>query len=134
MQVSEVMHKGVISVQISDSIQKVAALMRAEDIGSVPVLDADVPVGFVTDRDIVITTVAEGRDLKNPISEAMSDEVNYVLADQDVKEASKIMAEKQVSRVLVLDQSHRPVGMVSLQDLAQDAKHLSGSTISAIKQ
>jgi CBS domain-containing protein len=134
MQVSEVMHKGVSSVTINDSIKKVAELMKSEDIGAVPVLDGSKPVGIITDRDIVINCVADGSDLNGSIENVMTGDVVCVSEDQDVAEASKLMAEKQISRVIVVDKSQKPVGMVSLHDLAQESEDLTEETVSHIKQ
>jgi CBS domain-containing protein len=120
MQVSEVMHKGVSTVQINDSLKKVAALMKKEDIGAVPVFKNERPVGFVTDRDIVISCVAEGRKNEDPISLAMTREIIFVHESDDLQIASKLMRENQVSRLLVVDQGQRPVGILSLKDLARN--------------
>jgi CBS domain-containing protein len=118
MQVSEVMHKGVSTVQINDSIKRVAALMKREDIGSVPVYKNERPVGFVTDRDIVISCIAEGHSVEDHISHAMTREIVYVSEDADIEEARKLMQTNQISRLLVVDNGHNPVGMLSLHDLA----------------
>lgn len=135
MQVSEVMHKGVISVNIDDSIKKVAQLMRSEDIGSMPVLEDNQAVGFVTDRDIVITCVAEGHSPNDPVSHAMSDEVISIDQEQNVEDATRLMQENQVSRILVVDSEKRPVGMVSLRDFSDviDNDH-NVETFSKIKE
>jgi CBS domain-containing protein len=122
MQVSEVMHKGVSTVQINDSIKKVAAIMKKEDIGAVPVFKNERPVGFVTDRDIVISCVAEGRRTQDPISLAMTREVIFVHEHDDLLMASKLMRDNQVSRLLVVDEGKRPVGIVSLKDLARNTE------------
>lgn len=119
MQVSEVMHKGINTVQISDSIKKVASLMKREDIGAAPVFKNERPVGFVTDRDIVISTIAEGRNLNDSISHAMRHQIFSVHEKDEISMASKIMRENQVSRLLVLDDGEKPVGMVSIQDIFQ---------------
>ncbi len=119
MQVSEVMHKGVNTVQIHDSIKKVAALMKREDIGAVPVYKNERPVGFVTDRDIVISCVAHGHPVDDPISHAMTREILSVYENDDLSIASQLMRDKQVSRLLVLDQGERPVGMLTLQDISK---------------
>ena len=119
MQVSEVMHKGVNTVQIHDSIKKVAALMKREDIGAVPVYKNERPVGFVTDRDIVISCVAHGHPADDPISHAMTREILSVYENDDLSIASQLMRDKQVSRLLVLDQGERPVGMLTLQDISK---------------
>ncbi|HXH30686.1 MAG TPA: CBS domain-containing protein [Bacteriovoracaceae bacterium] len=135
MQVSEIMHKGVSTVQINDSIQNVAALMKSEDIGSVPVYDNGRPVGFVTDRDIVISCVAAGHPVDHPVTHAMSRDVYSVKATADITEASRMMKDKQVSRLLVVDSKQRPVGMLTLQDLTKfNDEDLSGDVITEIKQ
>ena len=119
MQVSEVMHKGISTVQINDSIKKVAALMKREDIGSVPVFKNERPVGFVTDRDIVVSCVAEGHPSDDPVSHAMSREIIFVHEKDDINMASKLMRDNQVSRLMVVDEGDRPVGMITLHDLSR---------------
>lgn len=136
MQVSEVMHKGVSTVQIHDSIKKVAALMKREDIGAVPVFKNERPVGFVTDRDIVVSCVAEGRPADDPVSIAMSRDIIFVHENEELDIASKLMRENQVSRLLVVDEGEKPVGMISLHDLSQNTGNdsLKASIIDEIKR
>lgn len=135
MQVSEIMHKGVSTVQIHDSIRKVAALMKREDIGSVPVYKNERPVGFVTDRDIIVSCVAEGHTTDEPISQAMNRDIFFVHENDDLNLAAKLMKEKQVSRLLVVDQGEQPVGMLTLQDLSQyNDEDLKASIITDIKR
>lgn len=137
MQVSEVMHKGVSTVQISDSIKKVAALMKREDIGAVPVYKNERPVGFVTDRDIVITCVANGQTFDGPISHAMSSrDIIFVYEHDDVNEAVRLMEQNQISRLLVLDQGGRPCGMLTLKDVTEnlDNDDLKSEIITTIKR
>lgn len=117
MQVSEIMHKGVITAQINDTIKRVANLMRKEDIGSIPIYKNERPVGFVTDRDIVVSCVANGVLSDEPISRAMRRDIISVREKQEVHEAVKIMEEKQISRLLVVDEGQRPVGMLTLKDI-----------------
>ena len=119
MQVSEVMHKGVSTVQISDTRKKVAALMKREDIGAVPVFKNERPVGFVTDRDIVVSCVANGHESTEPISLAMTSEIFSIQENDELALAAKIMREKQISRLLVVDENETPVGMLSLQDITK---------------
>ena len=136
MQVSQVMHKGVSTVQINDSIKKVAALMKREDIGAVPVFKNERPVGFVTDRDIVITCVAEGHPADDPVSHAMSREIIYVHEKDDINQATKLMRDNQVSRLLVVDDGEKPVGMISLHDISEFTSddELKASVITDIKR
>lgn len=119
MQVSEVMHKGVNTVQIHDSIKKVAALMKREDIGAVPVYKNERPVGFVTDRDIVVSCVANGHPTDDPISHAMTREILFVHENDELSFASQLMRDNQVSRLLVLNDGEQPVGMLTLQDISK---------------
>lgn len=136
MQVSEVMHKGVSTVQIHDSIKKVAALMKREDIGAVPVYKNERPVGFVTDRDIVVSCVAHGHPADDPISHAMTRDILSVRERDDITMATRIMRENQVSRLLVVNDSEQPVGMLTLQDLTKytNDESLKAETITEIKR
>lgn len=134
MQVSEVMHKGVSTVQIHDSIKKVAALMKREDIGAVPVYKNERPVGFVTDRDIVVSCVAHGHPVDDPISHAMSRDVVFVHENDDINIATQLMKENQVSRLLVVDEGERPVGMLSIQDISRFTTRETGDVVTDIKK
>lgn len=120
MQVQEVMHKGVNTVQIQDSIKKVAALMKREDIGAVPVYKNERPVGFVTDRDIVVSCVADGHSIEDSISHAMSREIYSVKEKDDINQAVQIMKDQQISRLLVVNEGDRPVGMLTIQDITKN--------------
>jgi CBS domain-containing protein len=136
MQVSEIMHEGVTMAQISDTIKHVANLMKKYDIGSMPIYKNERPVGFVTDRDIVVSSVANGHGPEDPISLAMSPDVYFVYQDQPISEAAKLMEQNQISRLLVVDKGQRPVGMVSLHDLAIRATddHLLAEVMNEIKR
>jgi predicted transcriptional regulator len=115
--VSEIINRGIITANINDSVKRVAEIMRQEEIGAVPILEKNHPVGFVTDRDIVIECVAEGYSMNKPISHAMNEDVICVRENQDVVEATRLMEDRQVSRVLVIDDLGCPVGIVSLKEL-----------------
>ena len=136
MQVSEVMHKGVSTVQINDSMRKVAAIMKREDIGAVPVFKNERPVGFVTDRDIVVSGMAQGHPIDDPISHAMSRDILFIRQDANVEDAAKMMRDHQVSRLLVVDSGEKPVGMLSLQDIFLNAEDesITLETLSEIKR
>lgn len=136
MQVSEVMHKGVVTAQISDSLKRVANLMKTEDIGALPVYKNERPVGFVTDRDIVISCVANGYSCDESVSHAMKKDIRFVKESQDINEALKIMEHAQISRLLVVDEGERPVGMLSLKDIGDhiEDSRLKSEIISEIKR
>jgi predicted transcriptional regulator len=135
MRVQQVMHRGVNTVQINDSIKKVAALMKREDIGSAPVYKNERPVGFVTDRDIVISCLAEGHSPDEPISLAMTRDIFFVHENDDLQFAVKMMKDHQICRLLVLDDGESPVGMISMQNLLQGkTSHETTELIKEIKR
>jgi CBS domain-containing protein len=137
MKVSEVMTRTVECVTPDDTIQNAARKMRDLDIGPLPVMDQDKPIGIVTDRDITIRSVAEGRDPKDTrVSEAITRLLFCCYEDDDVKDAARLMAEKQVRRLVVLDRDDRLAGIVSLGDIATDAgdEKLTGQVLEEISQ
>lgn len=123
MQVSEVMHKGVSIAQINDSIQHIANIMKKDDIGAMPVYKDMRPVGFVTDRDIVVSCLAAGKAPNEPISLAMTRDIVIIHEDEDISLAQKLMKDNQISRLLVVDKGENPVGMLSLHDLARKVEN-----------
>lgn len=134
MIVSELMHQGIIGANISDSLKAVCKIMKENDIGSVPVLENEKAVGFVTDRDIVLACAEEDCDLDEEISVAMSPEIISVTSDTDVIEAARLMEENQISRLLVIDNDN-PVGIITLQDLSLNVnnRNLEAEVIEEIK-
>jgi CBS domain-containing protein len=94
--------------------------MRDMDVGPIPVCDGDRLLGMLTDRDIAIRAVAEdGRDPREvAVANVMTPDVIYCFDDQDVEEAARIMQERQIRRLLVLNREKQLVGIVSLGDVA----------------
>jgi CBS domain-containing protein len=119
MKVSEVMTAQVVTAKPQDSIRSVARIMGEVDTGAVPVFEDGRVVGMVTDRDIVLRAVAEGRSFDEPVSEVMSAEVQSCGPDDSVAEAAGKMASCQLRRLVVTDGS-RLVGILSLGDIATD--------------
>src|SRR5262249_44078967 len=95
-----------------------AALMKKIDAGLLPVTENDKLVGMITDRDIAIRGVAEGKGPDAKVRDAMSPEVKYCFEDEDVAHVAENMAELQVRRLPVMNRDKRLVGIVSLADLA----------------
>ena len=124
MKVKEIMTSEVQVIHPDDSLQAAAEKMRSHDIGFLPVLDADQLVGVITDRDIVLRGVAQGLNSNGMLGrELMTSPVIYCFEDQDVKDAVKLMEESQIRRLVILSRSEkRPVGVVSLGDLALNSK------------
>mgnify|MGYP000361310192 CR=1 FL=1 len=121
MKVSDAMTSQVSTAAPTDSIRKVAQVMAHVETGVVPVVEAGKVVGLVTDRDIVLRVVAEGRSFDSPISEAMSEgEVQSVREDDVLADATAKMASHQIRRLVVLNEAGALTGILSLGDVAKD--------------
>jgi CBS domain-containing protein len=119
MQLKEVMTPGVEVISPEASIREAAEKMRHLDIGPLPVCDGDRLVGMLTDRDITIRAVADGRDpVTTPVREVMTSDIVYGFDDQDIQDATRLMEQYQIRRLPVLNRNKRLVGIVSLGDLA----------------
>jgi CBS domain-containing protein len=120
VKVSEAMTAQVTMAQPTDSIQSVAKIMKSVDTGAVPVFESGKVVGMVTDRDIVLRAVAEGRSFADPVSEVMTDEVQSCRADDNLADAAAQMANHQLRRLIVTDETGKLAGILSLGDIAVD--------------
>ena len=135
MKVKEVMTPGVECTRPESTLQQAAERMKALDVGPLPVCENDRLVGMLTDRDITIRATAEGWNPKAaPVRDAMTREVITCFEDQDVREAARLMKEKQIRRLPVLNRAKRLVGIVSLGDLAVETAddRLAGETLHQI--
>jgi len=94
--------------------------MKKIDAGLLPVAENDKLVGMLTDRDIAIRGVAEGKGPDAKVRDAMSAEVKYCFEDEDVAHVAENMAELQVRHLPVMNRDKRLVGIVSLADLATE--------------
>src|SRR5690348_5367615 len=131
MKVSEVMSRKVEIASPDDSIQRAAQMMARIDAGILPVGEGDRLVGMITDRDIAIRGVGEGRDpSETPVNEVMTREVKYCFEDDDVNSVAENMAQLQVRRLPVLNREKRLTGIISLGDIARD--HEPGQAGSAL--
>jgi CBS domain-containing protein len=128
MKVSEVMTTEVETVSADQTAREAASFMVRADAGSIPVCEGSKVVGMVTDRDIAVRAVAEGRGPDTPISELMSDGIICAHEDEDVKTVAQRMSEEQVRRMPVLDSDENLVGIVSLGDLAREANAETAET------
>jgi CBS domain-containing protein len=120
MKVSEVMSIHVELASPTDSIQQAAQLMQKIDAGVLPVAENDRLIGMITDRDIAIRAVGEGKDPSTPVSEVMSREVRYCYEDDDIESVTENMAELQVRRLPVLTRDKKLCGILSLGDIARE--------------
>jgi CBS domain-containing protein len=134
MKTRDVMTANPHTVGPNDSIQAIAAIMRDEDTGVVPVVEKGKLIGVVTDRDIVIRCVAEG-SFNAKATDALSDEVVTITPDMSVADAADLMAEHQIRRLPVVE-GERLVGIVSLGDIAvkEGKDKRTGDTLEDISQ
>jgi len=122
MKLSQVMTRKVEFVAPVDSVRQAAEKMRSFDVGPMPVCEAGQVLGMLTDRDIAVRVVATGRNPETTlVKDVMSREVSFCDQDDDVAVAAKLMADRQLRRLVVLDANHRLAGIVSVGDLAMSA-------------
>jgi CBS domain-containing protein len=100
------------------ALKDVAVMMREGDMGSLPVVEEGKLVGIVTDRDIVVRSIADGKDASSAVGEAMTTEIFSVRPDDFVFEAIRLMGDKQVRRIPVVDESGARAGIISMADIA----------------
>jgi CBS domain-containing protein len=117
MNIRDVMTPNPRTVSPDDSIQNAARIMREEDTGAVPVVENGRPVGMVTDRDIVVRSVADGGQVNRPVREIVTTGIVCVSPEMSTREANELMSEHQVRRLPVVE-NNQLVGIVSLGDLA----------------
>lgn len=136
MNVRDVMTPNPEMIQSSDTVQKAAELMKDIDVGIVPVFEGDSVVGMLTDRDITVRLVAEGKDPTSAkAGDIMTKDVISCTEDTDAQEAAKIMEDKQIRRLLVTDSQGRVSGVVSLGDLAVSlSQETAGEVIKEVSQ
>lgn len=137
MQLSQVMTRSVETVSPDATLQEAARKMKSLDVGPLPVCDGDRVVGMLTDRDITVRAVAEGRDPKTAkVREAMTDDLIYCWEDDDVNAAARLMADKQIRRLVVMNRQNKLAGIVSLGDLAVDTADTmrAGETLEGISK
>ena len=121
MKVSEVMTSDVQTVTPDQSARDAASFMLRAEAGSIPVTEGDKVIGMITDRDIAVRGVAEGRGPDTPVRELMTDHIICAREDDNIQDVARRMSEQQVRRLPVLDAEDRLCGIVSLGDLAREA-------------
>src|SRR5687768_8330516 len=120
MKVSEFMTQEVEVITPDQPIREAAQFMLRADAGAMPVSDGDRLIGMVTDRDITVRAVAEGRGPDTPVRDVMTDEVLTCFDDDEIEDVALKMSERQVRRMPVLSREDRTlVGIVSLGDLSR---------------
>ena len=137
MRIADLMTPNPITVAADATASTAAKIMRDHKLGSLPVVNTEHLVGFITDRDIVIRCVANDRDCSSKtLSDIMSPEIFCCRDDQTPQEVMELMAIQQVRRLPVVDANERLVGIVSIGKLAETGGEPEAvcSTIKAVRQ
>jgi CBS domain-containing protein len=114
----EIMTQNVRAASRETTLRETAVLMRDGDCGAMPVVEAGKLVGIVTDRDIVVRGIAEGKDAATKIGDVMTTEIYSVKPDDFVFEAIRLMGDRQVRRVPVVNEMGELAGIIAMADIA----------------
>lgn len=125
MKAREIMTPNPAQVNPTDSLERVSQLMAEHDCGCIPVVNADglrSVVGVVTDRDIAVRGVAKGRPGSTPVGDIMTPDPEVCSPDDDLERIEKVMSDRQLRRVVVVDKASEVVGIIAQADLARAAR------------
>ena len=118
VKVKDIMSTEIASVNSDDSIERAAQLMKQYDVGSIPVCSQEKIIGIVTDRDIALRATAQGqKSQQQTVGDIMSSNPVVGSPDMDVYDAARIMSEKQIRRLPIVDQNNL-IGIVALGDIS----------------
>src|SRR5918999_1521108 len=117
MLIREVMTDEVVTAAPERTVREIAELMRERNVGSVVLVDSDRPVGFVTDRDLALSVIADGRDFGDHVADHASSPVITAQPSMEVEEAAELMVRHGVRRLVIVD-GDRLTGIVTLDDLS----------------
>jgi CBS domain-containing protein len=119
MKIRDVMTRTAQLTSPDDTLRHAAQMMKECDCGVLPVADGDRLVGMITDRDIAVRGIADGKGPDTKVRDVMTDEVMYCFDDDGIQQVCQNMAEIQVRRLPVVNRNKQLVGIVSLSDLAK---------------
>lgn len=114
----EIMTRNVKTASCEMSLHEIAVLMRDGDMGALPIVENGKLVGIVTDRDIVVRAIADGKDLNTEIGDVMTTEIFSAKEDDFVFEAIRLMGDKQIRRIPVISQAGELSGIIAMADIA----------------
>jgi len=130
MKVKEMMHKSVEWVSPDTPVTAIAKKMKQYDIGAIPVGENDRLIGMITDRDIAVRALANGKDVSSLTArDVMTQGMFWCHDSDDASEAARIMEHKKVRRLPVIDENKRMVGMLSLGDISHVASQRTTAEI-----
>jgi len=136
MKVSDAMTRDVRVANPNQTIQDAAKMMSDVNSGVLPVGENDRLIGMITDRDIAVRAVAQGKGPQTLVREVMTDHVHYCFDDEDMDEVTRKMADSQVRRLPVVNRDKRLIGILSLGDVAtsRDSADEAGEALSDISR
>ena len=114
----EIMTSNVQTANRTTTLREIAALMRDGDVGVMPVVENGRLVGIVTDRDIVVRAIAEGKNIDTPVGDVMTTEIYSVKPDDFAFEAIRLMGDRQVRRIPVVSETGELAGIIAMADVA----------------
>jgi CBS domain-containing protein len=117
MLIREVMTETVVTAPPDLSVREIAEMMRERNVGSVVLIDEQRPVGFLTDRDLTVSVLADGRDLGDHAADHASSPVITANAEMQVEEAAELMVRHGVRRLVIVE-GERLTGILTLDDIA----------------
>lgn len=132
MQVSDAMTRDVQMVNPNQNIADAAKMMADGDCGVLPVAENEKLVGMITDRDIVVRALAQGKTADTKIDDVMSREVMYCFEEDELEKIARNMSDLQIRRLAVLNRDKRLVGIVSLGDIALADQKPGGEALHGI--
>lgn len=135
-QLKDVMSRDVSVISPNATIKDAAQKMREGDFGMMPVAENDRMIGAISDRDIAIRAVAEGRDPNTKVRDVMSQGIAWAYEDCSVDEAAQVMSKHQIRRLPVVNREKRLVGIVALGDFAVESSEIkpAAEALSGISQ
>lgn len=137
MKINEIMTSHFEMIDSTSSLTDAAREMKSLDVGVLPVKEGTRLIGILTDRDIVIRALAEGRNPQSTqVKDVMSSDVIYCFEDDSIEDAVHLMEDNQIRRLVVCDHDRTPVGIISLGDLAVKGgkEELSGEALERISE
>lgn len=118
----EIMTKNVTTGNRGMTLREVSQIMRDGDMGALPIVENNTLIGIVTDRDIVVRGIAEGKDSNGEIADVMTTEVFSVKPDDYVFEAIRLMGDKQIRRIPVVSENGELAGIIAMADVALETE------------
>lgn len=137
MKIRDVMTHNIKMIPSDATAKEAAEMMKALDVGALPISENEQVMGIITDRDIVVRVVAEGHDPADTMVKfVMTKDVATCREEDEVQQAARLMESRQIRRLLVLNKENQVCGIVSLGDIAVDTedKNLSGEILREVSE